>query len=132
MPRRLFTFIGGTSGQWQVTRMETIIGEPLEPVTHVDFVEGEAKPLQATWVLRGATSYERYVTKTEQQSLVAIQPVVGRPEATCAAMILIRKSAVWWALPQDERRSILEERSHHIQIGLQYLPAVARRLHHGY
>lgn len=30
----------------------------------------------------------------------------------------------------DERRAILEERSHHIAIGLEYLPAVARRLHH--
>ncbi len=24
----------------------------------------------------------------------------------------------------------MEERSHHIQIGMQYLPAIARRLHH--
>jgi hypothetical protein len=33
-------------------------------------------------------------------------------------------------LPQDERRRIFEEQSRHVQIGLQYLPAVARRLHH--
>lgn len=33
-------------------------------------------------------------------------------------------------MTQDERRAILEERSHHIAIGLEYLPAVARRLHH--
>src|SRR5438477_5729245 len=26
----------------------------------------------------------------------------------------IRKSAAWWALAQDERRAVLEERSHHI------------------
>jgi len=31
---------------------------------------------------------------------------------------------------EDERRAILEERSHHIAIGLEYLPAIARRLHH--
>jgi len=30
---------------------------------------------------------------------------------------------------QDERRAVLEEQSRHIGIGLEYLPAVARRLH---
>ena len=33
-------------------------------------------------------------------------------------------------LAQDERRAIFEEQSRHIRIGLDYLPAVARRLHH--
>jgi len=33
-------------------------------------------------------------------------------------------------LTQDERREIFEERSRHIATGLEYLPAVARRLHH--
>ena len=45
-------------------------------------------------------------------------------------MIPIRKSAAWWNLPPDERRAIFEERSHHIQTGIEYLPAVARRLYH--
>ena len=58
------------------------------------------------------------------------QQGLGRPEATCAALIPIRKNPAWWALTQDERRSVLEERSQHIKIGLRYLPEVARRLHH--
>ena len=33
-------------------------------------------------------------------------------------------------LAQEERRAILEEQSHHIAIGLEYLPAIARRLYH--
>jgi hypothetical protein len=33
-------------------------------------------------------------------------------------------------LPQDERRAIFEESSNHSALGLRYLPAVARRLHH--
>ena len=33
-------------------------------------------------------------------------------------------------MAQDERRAIFEERSRHIAIGLDYLPGVARRLHH--
>jgi chlorite dismutase len=78
-------------------------------------------------VLRGVTSYERYVNKEEQQSLIAVQPPLDRSSATCAALIPVKKSEHWWALPQDERRAIFEEQSHHIHTGLQYLPAVARR-----
>ena len=36
----------------------------------------------------------------------------------------------WWELTQDERRMIFEERSHHIAVGLRYLPKIARRLYH--
>ncbi|MFC7539824.1 chlorite dismutase family protein [Siccirubricoccus deserti] len=53
-----------------------------------------------------------------------------RPQATRAALIPIRKTEAWWALAQDERRAILEEQSRHIGIGMEYLPAVARRLYH--
>ena len=40
------------------------------------------------------------------------------------------KSAAWWELAQDERRAIFEELSHHTAIGVEYLPAIARRLYH--
>jgi chlorite dismutase len=76
------------------------------------------------------TSNERYLTRAEHDALVARQPPLGRPEATRAALIPIRKRDDWWDLPQDERRAIFEERSHHVATGLEYLPAVARRLHH--
>ncbi len=33
-------------------------------------------------------------------------------------------------LPQDERRAIFEDRSHHIARSVPYLPRIARRLHH--
>ena len=33
-------------------------------------------------------------------------------------------------MPQDERRQIFEEQSHHTEIGLAYLPEIARQLHH--
>lgn len=32
---------------------------------------------------------------------------------------------------QDERRTLIEECSHHIAPGLEYLPAIARELSHG-
>jgi chlorite dismutase len=82
-------------------------------------------------VLRGVTSNERYVTAGEQRELAARQEPLGRARATRAALIPIRKSEAWWDLAQDERRRIFEESSHHIATGLEYLPAVARRLHHG-
>lgn len=83
------------------------------------------------WVLRGVTSNERYVTRSEHNALMRKQEPLGRPSSTCAALIPITKSDAWWELPQDERRRILEESSHHVATGLEYLPAVARRLHHG-
>jgi chlorite dismutase len=82
------------------------------------------------WLLRGVPSHERYVLAREREELTARQPPLGRPEATCAALIPIRKSAAWWELPQNERRAIFEERSRHIRTGMAYLPAVARRLLH--
>jgi chlorite dismutase len=59
-----------------------------------------------------------------------VQQDLSRPQATLAALIPIRKTDAWWTLAQDERRLIFEEQSRHIAIGLEYLPGVARRLHH--
>jgi chlorite dismutase len=60
----------------------------------------------------------------------AVQAPLGRPEATRGALIPIRKNAAWWALSQDERRELFEEQSRHTSLGMRYLPAIARRLHH--
>src|SRR5215468_2390957 len=132
MDSRLFTFIGGSAGSWRVASIQTIIGEPLSTVSRIKVTPGEIRqlPSDAKWSLRGITSNERYVVRSEQEQLLAKQPSLGRPEATCAALIPVRKNPSWWLLPQDERRKIFEEQSRHVQIGLQYLPAVARRLHH--
>src|SRR2546427_12477663 len=75
-------------------------------------------------------SFERYATRAERSLLEAREGSLGRPSATRAALIPVRKSAAWWDLPQDGRRALLEERSHHIRTGLEYLPDVARRLYH--
>jgi len=70
------------------------------------------------------------VERREKEQLDPVSPALGRPEATLAAFIPIRKSAAWWALPQDERRAILEDRSRHVSDTLKYLPRIARRLYH--
>jgi hypothetical protein len=86
---------------------------------------------RAAWVLRGITSNERYAVREEERSLlVAQQQGLGRPEATCAALIPIRMSGAWWALTQNERQHVFEDQSRHAEIGLQHFPALARRLHH--
>lgn len=132
MPTRLFSFIGGDTGIWRAIKMEVIVGEPLPAARRLAIAAGAEIPsdLQAAWVLRGITSDERYVVREERREMVAKQQVLGRPEATCAALIPIRKNVSWWALTQDERQRIFEEQSKHVKIGLQYFPTLARRLHH--
>jgi len=76
------------------------------------------------------TSHERYATRAQHDRLAAIQPPLERARATKAALIPIAKSAEWWELSQDQRRMIFEEDSHHVALGLEYLPAIARRLYH--
>jgi hypothetical protein len=125
-----FSFVGGKQGLWRVTEMMACCGEALSPVDGVDVATGFSKVSNAAWQLRGVVSNLRYAEKEEVQQLQAIQPPLGRSEARCAALIPIKKSAAWWALAQDERRAIFERDSMHTQIGLEYLPAVARKLHH--
>ena len=132
MSTRLYSFTGGDTGPWRVAGMDVIAGEPLPAARRLEITSSPGIPSdpQAAWVLRGITSNERYVDREERRQIVATLPGLGNPEATCAALISIRKNATWWALTQEERLNIFKEQSHHTQIGLQYFPALARRLHH--
>ena len=119
-------FRAGTTGEWAIDSIRPVVGESLPVAERLTTVAGGA----AIWCLRGVVSHERYVTAVEQRDLRARQPELGRPTANRAALIPIRKNPAWWSLAQDDRRAVFEERSHHIRTGMQYLPAVARRLHH--
>jgi hypothetical protein len=126
-------FAGGVVGAWRVESIEPVTGPSLPLVSRLAiFGEGGLGELDVAWTLRGLTSNLRYTRRNEQDALAATQAELGRPEATRAALIPITKSEAWWRLSQDERRELFEERSHHIAIGLEYLPAVARRLYHGH
>ena len=128
----LVTFVGGSVCRWRVDSTKTIVGEPLPAASRLAVYE-QSPPASSpvpVWSLRGATSNARYTTRAELTELSARQEGLGRPETTCAALIPIRKNAAWWDLAQDERRAIFEEASQHISIGMDYLPGVARRLHH--
>src|SRR5215831_12609980 len=125
-------FFAGPSGVWRIERITAVAGENLPPAERLAVIEGpEAqRPLEGSWILRGTTSNSRYTNREEENALSVKQEMLLRPQATRAALIPIRKTEAWWALAQDERRAIFEEQSHHIAIGLEYLPAVARRLYH--
>ncbi|MCX4194236.1 chlorite dismutase family protein [Methylobacterium organophilum] len=130
-------FVGGDTGIWQVTRTQTPVGEGLPYAARLSIdhlgCPSEARSCSTTsvaWRLRGTVSNLRYTTRGEAECLSAVQPPLDRSSATRAAFIPIKKSQCWWGLAQDERRAIFEETSHHTRIGLSYLPAVARRLHH--
>ena len=128
----LVTFAAGSQGGWRVDRLEAVVGDSLPSTERLDVIEGPNLQTATTvvWVLRGVTSNTRYTNRQEADALEARQQGLARPEATRAALIPIRKTAAWWGLAQDERRAIFEERSRHIGLGLEYLPAIARRLHH--
>lgn len=130
--KNYYSFVGGDEGLWEVSSCEAIVGNPLEKVKRLNMVNLPAASLtdRGVWVLQGFTSNLRYAERHEVEKLRAVQEGLNRPSATCAAMIPIKKNAAWWAMSQDERREIFETQSHHTEIGLDYLPEVARQLHH--
>lgn len=130
--KNYYSFIGSDVGQWRVTDQHTIVGSPLESVQRIEVVNSPANNLakQGAWVLQGFTSNVRYANRNEIVKLQAVQEGLNREKSLCAALIPIKKNAEWWAMSQDERRSIFEEQSHHTEIGLGYLPEIARQLHH--
>jgi chlorite dismutase len=115
--------------------LSPVKGEPLTRVPALSVVNSQAialplLPSQTSWRLAGVASHVRYVERAEKAQLAAAQSGLGRPEASCAALIPIRKSQAWWELTQEERRLIFEDKSHHIAASLKYLPAIARQLYH--
>jgi Chlorite dismutase len=129
---RCFEFTGSNAGPWRVLDVRSIIGDAIASAPALAIAPAGLSSPRApgAWSLRGVISNIRYAAAVERDTLTARQAGLGRSEALCAALIPIRKNPAWWALAQDERRAIMEEQSHHITIGLDYLPAVARKLYH--
>src|SRR5881397_430863 len=98
-------FVGSSVGSWRVIRVDPVSGLPLAWISRLEVTEEEAQQPIGGWVLTGVTSFERYVTRAERSLLEGRQESLGRPSATRAALIPIRT-------------------------GIEYLPAVARRLYH--
>ncbi|MBR0870274.1 chlorite dismutase family protein [Bradyrhizobium tropiciagri] len=129
------TFRGGQSGGWKVTSIARVKGETLPRVAALSVIASDAialplLPSQTAWRLAGVASNLRYTEREEKDKLTAVQAGLGRPEATHAALIPIRKTPAWWELTQEERRKIFEDKSQHIAGTLKFLPAIARQLYH--
>ena len=133
---RMFTvFRGGKTGAWRVTRFAAVKGAALAPTPSLSVVHSLSialpiLPSPTSWRLAGVASHLRYTERAEKARLDAVRAEIGRPEATHAALIPIKKSAAWWELTPEERRQIFEDKSHHIAASLKYLPAIARQLFH--
>ena len=131
MINTIFDFIGDDSGEWKVTSTTTVKGNAIKAISHLTKIASNLVQTESgIWALKGIVSNLRYTEKEEKDKLVAVQEDLGRPNATLAAFIPIRKSEAWWNLAQDERRKIMENKSQHTQIGMKYLPAIARKLFH--
>jgi hypothetical protein len=131
MPVR-YAFVGGDYGDWRVVSMTTLVGADLGRVKAIsvdDWINGRSYA-SAGFVLNGFISNLRYATRLELTALRSKQEGLGRADARCAALIPLRKKASWWEMTQDERRAVFEDASHHTQIGLDYLPMIARQLFH--
>lgn len=126
------SFVGGDLGPWEVTRIEPIRGLTLPEFARLQMLsEWIAQPdSQTQMLLRGVISHLRYTTADELKQLKQTQEGLGRPEAKCAVLIPMKKSEQWWQMPQDVRRELFEAQSKHTTIGMDYLPAIARQLHH--
>ncbi|MFM9829826.1 MAG: chlorite dismutase family protein [Sphingomonas sp.] len=123
------SFLAGDAGAWQITSVVAVVGAGLARAPALSIGDHTDASVGSAWELRGTASNLRYTTAAERRELQAKQEGLGRPAATRAALLPIRKSAEWWALAQDERRAVYEAGSH-LPIGLDYLPGVARKLYH--
>ena len=131
MADNTFNFIAGSSGHWLITSVVAVEGLNLAQAEKLTIQpSSNILPAGYAWKLTGFTSNIRYAEKEEVKKLSSVQEGLGRALDTCAALIPIKKSELWWSLPQDDRRRIFEETSHHIKIGMKYLPAIARKLYH--
>jgi hypothetical protein len=99
------TFCAGVSGDWRVESTATVVGEGLPAAQRLQMVEGTTAAPDGIWQLRGVISNSRYSTAAELEKLAAVSPALGRPEATAAALIAIRKTDAWWKMAQDDRRA---------------------------
>jgi hypothetical protein len=89
---RLFEFVGGDAGPWRVIANHTLAGQALDAVARVSVMAGgESVTPAGAWSLRGVTSNERYLMREEKNQLVAKQEGLGRPQATMAALIPLRR-----------------------------------------
>src|SRR3954447_26732117 len=105
----MMTLVAGSEGPFRIDSIRAHRGEPLLSAARLLVRPGGLTPLSAdagavSWALAGATGAPRYTVRREQDALTSVQEGLGRPQASQAAFIGLRKSDAWWSLAADERR----------------------------
>ncbi|MBA4064809.1 MAG: hypothetical protein C0501_14070 [Isosphaera sp.] len=127
-----------TTWEYRVDRVAPVRGTPgvaVEPGATLVRVEvnaawpaGDPAPL-----FRGVVRHHDYTSRADREALAGSRPPPPAGPDTVAVLIPVRKSAAWWALPQDERAAHFRERAGHpghTAIGAGYADRVYRKLYH--
>lgn len=127
-----------TVSEYRVDRVKTVTGTPglaVRPGAKLVRVEAAArfdvgglKPLCA-----GVPQHLEYTSREQKEALASSRQPLPASTETVVVLIPIRKSAVWWALPQDERAAHFRARdgkAGHTAIGATYTDRVYRKLYH--
>lgn len=127
-----FSFIAGDRGSWEVLSMLPVIGQSLEPAPFFD-IRNEylmRAPVDIRWLLRGVTSRRSFADAPGNFCEMLPQPQLGRPCATCAAFIPVKKCLAWWELNESEKREIHDMESNKTARWLKHSNGIARQFHH--
>jgi hypothetical protein len=84
-------------------------------------------------LLQGVPQHLEYTTRQQRDDLKRSRAEVPASADTLAVVIPIRKSAAWWALPQDQRQAYFQKTKAgkgHTAIGAEYVDRVYRKLYH--
>ncbi len=115
-------------------------GVSIKPGSTIVRVETAARlvspnePKTPTLLFQGVPQHLHYTSRVQRDDLASRSRAELPPSAdTVAVVIPIRKSAAWWALPDDERRAHFQksgEHPGHTAIGANYVDRIYRKLYH--
>jgi hypothetical protein len=117
---------------YQIERVLPLLGAPTSGITEgaaLWRMEMKGRLPMADAAFIGTTGHLVYTGAAARAELTALSASESGP---CAVLIPIRKSAAWWALPQDERQAYFQHASAHghTAIGRVYAARIYRRLYH--
>jgi hypothetical protein len=71
MNPRTWFFTGAGAGQFRISSMRAVRGEALPTASHLHVGQNGPVPRDASFVLRGVVSNERYTARSEKAELVS-------------------------------------------------------------
>lgn len=129
--------------QYRVDKVVPVVGEPGVEVkvgstlVRVETAARLTPPNDAkgpSLLFQGVPQHLEYTSKTQRDDLSKrSRAELPASKDTIVVVIPIRKSAAWWALPQDERNAYFqkgEAKKGHTAIGADYVDRIYRKLYH--